>query len=369
VNLDGVLSAIIEPASLAQEVQGLRHVLSDSKEACHTYFARIISSLDVQLSRVSISDISMLNNIKFDLGIKSKSMSKDAAADWKKKEKSVKSWIDAQKRRQSATNAKADADSRTPNFTKMFEIHEATEALTDGSVFEAKAGGRAARVPPFQGKDPVGAVSNLPLCKTAAKAMKTHLATHEWGTIPITESPQVKKVMKKLADAYDPTLFTSLPLPSVQPWASKVYGFEWFGSKAGFYNVSVPPFCAMECRMVFVGAEVVFGIGIDEVPGTSTKDKRSWLHNAAKADLGTLIKDKGWLLQHDGTSLVMIPSGVITVVISTEEVFGLRWSVSSDVQDTARVKRSLSMLLDSFPEMKNASFGYYSFLQYLEADC
>jgi hypothetical protein len=85
VNLDGVLSAIIEPASLAQEVQGLRHVLSASKEACHTYFARIVSSLDVQLSRVGISDASMLNNIKADLGTKSKSLSKDAAADLKKK--------------------------------------------------------------------------------------------------------------------------------------------------------------------------------------------------------------------------------------------------------------------------------------------
>ena len=95
---------------------------------------------------------------------------------------------------------------------------------------------------------------------------------------------------------------------------------------------------------------------------------RAWLHNASAEELHDLVLAKGWYLTHDSSKLALIPTGVITVTISSDGAMGLRWSLSSDQQDTSRVRRILGMLLESFPEMKNASLGYNSYLQYLDVD-
>ena len=59
----------------------------------------------------------------------------------------------------------------------------------------------------------------------------------------------------------------------------------------------------------------------------------------------------GFVCVNDGSGLVVIPSGfcIITLALGEEGTRGIRWSLSSDAQDDARVKYVLGNMVRMFP--------------------
>ena len=119
--------------------------------------------------------------------------------------------------------------------------------------------------------------------------------------------------------------------------------------------------------MLLSGSEAIVGFPMDQVPGESFKDKKHWLLNQKKETLIAVAK-KGFAVKHDSCRPVVIPSGFLLAYCSEDGATGMRWSVSSDNADNARVLGSLKMLLASHPELSGTAYGYTQFKSCLEAD-
>ena len=66
-------------------------------------------------------------------------------------------------------------------------------------------------------------------------------------------------------------------------------------------------------------------------------------------------------------SMLCIPSGFIIVMCSGKnmETLGVRWSLSSDTNDSRRVAASIQDLIDNFPEFRQEKMGYTTVLNRL----
>ena len=236
-----------------------------------------------------------------------------------------------------------------------------------GSVFEAKAGVRGTLIAPASGEDPVSVIAAQPWFKSAKRVLENHLKNNSWGVADVDDVKKVKKTEKSLLKSFDPSVFSklALPSPSTHPWAAKVYGMQAFGSQAGFTHVGVPHMGCIEARLLVSGRELVLGVEVSRVPGASMREKRAFMHSAPLGVLKDLVTKYGFALLHDCTHLAVIPSGFLVLGCAFEKSFGVRWSVSADGPDTNRVKAILADLLENFPELKQPSTGYSSFLNYL----
>ena len=243
------------------------------------------------------------------------------------------------------------------------------------SVYEAKAGVRASLSGFSTNSDPVQSLSANPKAKKMKKDMVGHLVSHTSGGKRVTDPALAKKMMKDLKVAFDPVLFSKIPLPNAASgtadtagWASRVYEFEAFGHAPGFVSVGFPHFCCMENRLILEGNETVLGIPIEECPGATLKEKRKHLFLLTIDDLRNLVKESGgFSATYDNTKLLTLPTGFVLITTSTAETHGFRWSVSGDEQCTSRTKSMLKEIMSSFPEMGNSSVGYQQFFDWVAA--
>ena len=77
------------------------------------------------------------------------------------------------------------------------------------------------------------------------------------------------------------------------------------------------------------------------------------------------MTQKGSKIVNDGAGVAVVPSGVM-VISFTEGVSGMRWSVSSDKNDEARVLCTLRGMVDCFQEYQTSD-AHNGLLHYLES--
>jgi hypothetical protein len=284
---------------------------------------------------------------------------------------SFKKILTAQERVETMQNVAANAvvaplELAPPIFTMLTVLMEKGHVNGSVSFYEAKAGVRAALLAPATGKDPMCLVSSMPSVKKKWKDLVTHLRTNKSGQSPAFDGTTIKKVVKALKGAFDPSLFSTLPV-GTQEWAPLVYSPVMFGYANHFVQVGFPHMCCMEARMLFDGQETIIGLPYERLPGATLKEKRAMLFSAPMDVLASHISGfGGFAIAHDNTQIVVVPTGFVIITISTGCI-GLRWSMSSDDADTNRVKLGLDKLITSFPEMGNASTGHSQWLAWLSS--
>ena len=280
--------------------------------------------------------------------------------------KVIEGIVREQKMAESAADEVAEPLHLPPLVAILTGLAAAGDEGVGTSYFEAKMGLKPALVAAEKDADPSSIITKLAKTKKAQKDLFTHLKTVPAGVQPILDDPTRRKVKKKLMKGFDSSLFSQLTLPQVD-WASKVYTPEFYGLSGKGLLVNMPPFCAMECRLLLAGDEIIMGLPVDAIPHVDFKDKRKFMFVATIDELSSLIKDRGgFIMHHDSTKLAVIPSGFLTAIYS-KNAFGLRWSVSSDENDTNRMKDCLTHLIKAFPEMGNASTGHSQWLQWLNS--
>ena len=256
-------------------------------------------------------------------------------------------------------------------FTLLSETFEdeTINANTTNSIFELKGGMRAQVFKPRTGTDPVAELQ--PLFKKAKKALAPSLQTKPNCTLAIHSAPQtLKKVKKSLAKALDSSLLTEFPLPdgSTDDWVNLVHNPFWIGVKQHAMQVGVGHMCCIEARLIFSGTLLVAGIEYDSVPGKDLKEKRKYVLSASIEAYKALIKEHGFIFKAEPHTGFALPTGFIVMMVAQSDVHALRWTVASDQADTARVITGLKNVLQSFPDMGNASQGYQQLLDLLSID-
>ena len=227
-------------------------------------------------------------------------------------------------------------------------------------------------VSPKAGADPVSDIIKLPFVKKGRKDIAAYMKNHQQplGILKINEVAKVRKIQKPLKQSFDAALFTTNILPKNADWADMVCQPQLFGTSSCFLHVGFAHFASMECCLLFEGTETIVGIPLEAVPGSSVKEKRKHLYMSTVDTVRGMVERDGFVVNHDYSSLLVVPTGYLLIVASTGAVgaVGLRWSISSDDADSERVKMSLSNLLSSFPEMKNPSTGLGQWLAYLDSE-
>jgi hypothetical protein len=239
---------------------------------------------------------------------------------------------------------------------------EAGAISQTSSFLEAKMGLRAAVVAPGLG-DPATLIAATAKAKKAHKDILNHLKTSKFGIVPVLDTPSIKRIVKELKKAFDPCLFAQLVLPD-QDWAPKVYSPQYFGASESYAAVNCNHFGCMDCRMLFAGEEVLIGVPI--TAGCDLKALRRQIFASTVDELRVLVNNGGWAIKHDSTHVAIIPSGFLVVQLATTAIWGVRWSIASDADDLERVKRTVTILTQLYPEITNASTGYCQWLQWLQ---
>ena len=179
------------------------------------------------------------------------------------------------------------------------------------------------------------------------------------------EDAKGRKVEKLLKASFDPTLFTRQALPQ-QEWAPSVCQVQLCGMRPHSIQYGGTHFGCMECWLVVSGSETVFCLPPAVIPGSDFAQKRVYLQSC-NGEAFKAIMVQGFAAKSDGASLLVVPSGMFTVILSGD-VRGVRWSVASDERDNQRVKEFLAGMIAAFPEFAKASSGYPAFHNYLDSD-
>ena len=113
-----------------------------------------------------------------------------------------------------------------------------------------------------------------------------------------------------------------------------------------------------ECRMLLKGKEVIAGIKTNEVPGSTMKSKREYLHTAKVDAVRGLVDKAGFIcvLDRPGQMLV-VPTGHMLLASVAETACSLRWSLAGVGDDAKKVHDSVSMLLLSYPDLATTTYG------------
>ena len=105
---------------------------------------------------------------------------------------------------------------------------------------------------------------------------------------------------------------------------------------------------------------------METIPG-DLRAKRATLQGASADQMAAWIAaGQGFAVKLVPGKLLLIPSGFIIGMCASKDYEGLRWAVSSDEQDSDRVKRSLTVLLEAFPELQHPSKGKLQLRNYLD---
>ena len=128
--------------------------------------------------------------------------------------------------------------------------------------------------------------------------------------------------------------------------------------------------CTLEARIYLAGSETVVGIPVDAVPGQTLREKRAHVSDLTIDAMLCLCKDKKGFtctLTSNKNFLYLIPSGYI-VAWASNGATSLRWGVSSDEQDSARVAHMCKIGITVFPEFRVQSNPIYNLRFFLEGN-
>jgi hypothetical protein len=252
--------------------------------------------------------------------------------------------------------ARADAP-RPPLFTSLFEGVDDASVNCSSSVFEAKGGVRPASLP-ANSLGNFNRVHDAPAMKKALKSVASGLK----GGAPACTQPldAGKAVMTKfsqtLGTLVGAELMTKCALPR-QPWSNDVFKPEVIGCSDAYANVFWNTFGMISVNLIMSGDVCFLGIPSDKVPGLTYKDKRTTLMRSTVDDLVRMRSDGGFYMKFldgastDGQCIFVIPSGFV-IVMAGKNLRMLRWPIVADDVDTARVKNTLTNLVQSFPEYR-----------------
>ena len=279
-------------------------------------------------------------------------------------------------RKRAATAGIADAHNSPEQVPARYtDFHELVQEVGDmrvGSLFEAKSGHSPcllATTAMVRGKefDLIDNISKSLPVKGAFKTLDQYLKQANWGVQEIEDNAKGKRVLGAVRKAFDPMVFSTLPVNVNSDWGKAVFRPTFMGLKKYFINVNYTPFGCMEARLAVDGSETIIGFMPDDVPplGDNWKEKREWLQRANIQDIKNMLTTKGWVARHDEKHLLVLPSGYLCVTIS-EGCKLIRWSLSSDARDTARVTQALGLLIQHFAELRTPSSGYLGFQRYLQ---
>ena len=148
--------------------------------------------------------------------------------------------------------------------------------------------------------------------------------------------------------------------------AEKPYQHQFIGMSATGLQVGYAHFAAMELRVVLKGSETIIGIVPEKIPGANAKEKRKALFSSPFDTVQKLVADGGFAFEHGDDKAAVLPTGYF-YAIASEGCTLLRWSLSSDDNDTHRQAKCLKDLLDSFPELRKPNLGMQSCLEHLSA--
>ena len=250
----------------------------------------------------------------------------------------------------------------------LFEVSKALLAqgmTVSSSSFEAKCGLRAALIAPSQG-DPGDTIRGWPKGKASIKRLEQHLKSNMHGLDPINDNPTIKRVLKELGKSFDKMLFSKLCLPEDQDWTRKVYDPWFYGMNKGYTFMNLNQMCVMDARLLIRGSVIMIGLPLLRNPPMTIREVRHAASTMTVDDLRDCLKFVGgWALEHDNTKLAVIPTGYLVLTVCKEDAIGIRWGMSSDEADTARVVKSLQVLLEEFPEIGNSSTGYSQWKQWV----
>ena len=236
--------------------------------------------------------------------------------------------------------------------------------LTNGSVFEAKAGIKASKV--TSENYPGSTITSIAKVKKACRDLAGHLKTNNTGVVPVQDLPLQRKLLKTLKDAFDANLFATVSLPANADWAAKVFGFHIEASNTGHCAVSTPHMGLMRNTLLFSGEQIVIGIPVNPEGGKMLiKELRKTIYTSTVDALEALVMNGGYIHFVKAGELLVTPSGYIQAIICTEDCVGIGWSCTSDENDRNRVISVLGTLLEQFPETGNPSTGYSQFYDYL----
>ena len=303
-----------------------------------------------------------------------KSLKAGDAGLFKKKNREIQKWLLAEsaKDKTNVVPAEASADTQAhPLYSKVISLASVGNINVSTSAFEAKGGLRCAIVAPKRRAAGSGAVATgiakMPSFKKAAKEVTVKLKTEQWAVKP-HNAAETKKFWKDLKPHFDESIFTTAPISSLFDWAPLCFVLQTFSMRGGFINVGLSHMGMIDARMCLQGGEIIVGLPYNETPGETMKAKRNWIFNAPFAEVQALVAADGFLVSHLEGALLVVPSGFIVITASAAantNTYGIRWSVSGDDADAARIKLTLSSLLDGFPELKNSSFGFVQYLDWL----
>ena len=193
-----------------------------------------------------------------------------------------------------------------------------------GSLFESKAGLKPAKTDPLAGEVLFGTVQAVASVKSALKSVNRDSVNNEMVLFPINDEDSAKTLEETLCKVCEPSMLTSQTLPKDGDWHSNVYMKQAFGAHGNWVHVGMPHMCLMEVRILFSGRETVFGFPYDAVPGSSAKEKQTWLAGASADDLGTLARS-GFCVTHDRTEAIMVPPGFMLIYFAPEATTGVRF--------------------------------------------
>ena len=203
--------------------------------------------------------------------------------------------------------------------------------------------------------------------RKAFRDLDAHCAKFPSSYVPIVSPPVLKKIDKLLKRALDPGMTTRWVLPEA-PWAESVFTPSCVGFKAPSMHASWQLLGKMEALTVFQGTAKIFSIESTSMLGASYADKRKWLYTATIDELISAAKGHGYLAVAEAGITYVFPSGFCWVMVANEGMKGMRWSLTSDEGDKARVMLTVRGCLNAFTELRQPSTGWQSFLDFLEAE-
>lgn len=264
----------------------------------------------------------------------------------------------------------AESAPQSPLFVILNGLGDGHAETISKSVFEAKGGVRLAALDQRVEFDAAHSVKSNAYVKKCMKELAAHMANsgQNYSHILLREIPKVRKITSLLKKGFDQQLFTKHVLPD-EPWAEKLLTYDIVGCAPGFTSILTTAFGGVECRLVLDGSEVIVGIPYGRVAGNTFAEKRVALTRMTIDNIRDLITSAGGFatrVKASDDQIIMIPSGFVLLTAS-EGSKAMRWNVSADDADKARTKFMLSAVLASFPEFRQPSFSYSSFLEWLEA--
>jgi len=258
----------------------------------------------------------------------------------------------------------ATSQPEPPLFTVVMGTSQSDYNMTE-SIYEAKGGLRGAFLCVNEYSD-FKKVEDMPLyrkgCAKVAQAIKSGVSSCEQ---PLQGSKLTqKKFLDAMACAVGQELQTKQALPRAS-WAQNIYCPVVFGSGECYANVSFTPYGMMQCWLAMEGDLSIIGVPIDNVRGNTYKDKRDYLMSAQSTVMEQLRRDGGFQCTcragqgSKDQCIVVIPSGFV-LIVAAKKCRAITWPLSADAADTARAKKVMQGMLDSFSSQLTAPGTFYT---------